>query len=812
MLDVSFRPQGSFAPFRVTFSLDPVLEFWQNEEQTDANGLKYLAGDINKRIAAVAELRGALDDFTVLDRHRDLLSTLFSALLPAGLRNLSCTALAPPAAWDFFHATERFRRQLLHPDGTLRGQLLLDGITWDFLGRLYSYLAVLRHCYGIGLPFEKSVLVQVESDSGLLETYQMRAHFDMVRIRPVNELPPLDEALLARVQENLTSLELWDRLLPADAFEYYGLVVYEATEVSEEVTRAQLTELLVQPDPLIDLQRFHRIEKLMRTFLRLPELELALIGIEGDEAFCMDGLEGLRHGMDRQALDQVLCSDDLSDLARGQPIVIADLKEVPLTSAFMECLHREGARSVMLLPLSGAQEEECAQPSGQACPACDAGLAGALCLTTDHPGQLTLLTRLRLKGLSSVFWQALRRTLADVQARVQAVLKEKFTSIHPSVEWKFRAAALHYVRTQELEDVIFPDVYSLYSASDIRSSSEMRNRAIQSDLIRQVATAKSVLEEARDRRQVDYLSTLIYRLERLILELENGVRSGDEARVSRLLDNEVEPLFVSLQAFGGDVHDSIEGYRRAVCADSGALFTQRRAYEEAVDRLTQAQTAILTQAQEKAQRVFPHLFQMYRTDGVEHTIYVGRSLAERNDFSLLYLKNLRLWQLRTVAEIARASAQLEGQLSFPLRVAHLILAQSDPIGLRFSQEEKKFNVDGAYNTRYEIIKKRIDKANVKDSQERVTQPGKIAIFFSQSQEEQEYRLLIDYLQQQNVLEHDVERIEVEDLQGVHGLRALRVAVAASSGPTEAAVEENENPVRLLPGVPKGAPHNAEILR
>jgi hypothetical protein len=760
MLDVQPKPQKSRSPFRGTLSLDLLLDFWQREETENAHGLRAQARELNARVAQVPELRGPLTDAAVLDGHRGLLEPLFSVLLPAGLKNLSCAALAPPSTWDFFHASPRFRRELLSPEGALRGELLLDGMTWEFLGKLYSYLAVLRHCYDIRMLFEKSVLVQVENqESGLLSTYQLRAQFDMVRIQPVGKLPDLDENLLAQVQENMTSFDLWSQLLPSDRFEYYGMMVYEATDVTEEVTRSQLTELLVEPDPLVDLQRFNRIEKLLRTFLRLPNLELTVIGFEGDTGFCMDGYDGLRHDLDARALDSLICRNDRSDLSCGQTVIHADLSQVPLTSAFMESVYNDGARSFLLMPLRG-----------------DDGLGGAICLTTDQPGQLTMLTKLRLKGLLSVFTQALRRTLADVQARVQAVLKEKFTSIHPSVEWKFRAAALNYVRTREIADVVFPEVYSLYSASDIRSSSDMRNRAIQSDLIRQVQTAKTVLENAKSLREVEYLNSLIYRLEGLIAELETGVRSGDEMRVARILENEVEPVFGSLEQFGHSVHDSVEGYRSAVGDDTGALFTERRAYEEAVDRLTVAQTAILTEAQERAQRVFPHLFQMYRTDGVEHSIYIGSSLTERTDFSPLYLKDLRLWQLRTVAELARLSASMEAELTVPLRVAHLILAQSDPIALRFSQEEKKFNVDGAYNTRYEIIKKRIDKAHVKNTQERLTQPGKIAIFYSQSQEEQEYRLFIDYLQQRGLLESGIERLDVEDLQGVHGLRALRVAV------------------------------------
>ena len=765
MLEVPSRPNRAvpqpFTPFQGTFSLDPLLEFWKREEEENTNGLRTLAREVNARGAQCPDLRGPLVDQTALEPHQELVQTLFSVLLPAGLNNMACTGITLPARFEFFKTTPRFRRELLSEDGLLRGELMLDGLTWDFLGRLFGYLGVLRHCYGISLAFEKSVLVQVENEqSGLLTIYQMRAQFDMVRVQPVGDLPQLDEALLAQLQENMTSFDLWQRLLPHDSFEFYGMVVYEATEVTEEVTRSHLTELLVQPDPLVDLARFHHIEKLLRTFLKQPSLELAVIGIEGDSGFCMDGQDGLRHDLDAQSIDSIICPNDRGDLSCGQTVLHSDIAAITRNSSFMECCYREGARSFLMMPLLGDE----------------GALVGALCLTTNQPGELTMLTKLRLKSLVPVFSQALRRTLHDVQARVQAVLKEKFTSIHPAVEWKFRAAALNYVRSREIGDLVFPDVYSLYSASDIRSSSDMRNRAIQNDLIRQVETAKAVLEGAQGRRQIEYLSSMVYRLERLIGELDQGVRSGDEMRIARILENEVEPMFASLELFGNDVHSSIEGYRSAVCSDSGALYTERRAYEDAVDRLAHAQTAVLTEAQERAQRVFPHLFQMYRTDGVEHSIYIGDSLTERNDFSPLYLKDLRLWQLKVVADLARVSAQLESELTVPLKVAHLILAQTDPIALRFSQEEKKFNVDGAYNTRYEIIKKRIDKAHVKGSQERLTQPGQIAIFYSQTTEEAEYRLFIDYLQQRGYLEPGIEKLDVEDLQGVHGLRALRVAV------------------------------------
>ena len=126
--------------------------------------------------------------------------------------------------------------------------------------------------------------------------------------------------------------------------------------------------------------------------------------------------------------------------------------------------------------------------------------------------------------------------------------------------------------------------------------------------------------------------------------------------------------------------------------------------------------------------------------------------------------------------IARRTQAVLNSLPVPLETTQLILAQHAPLAIRFRFEEKRFDVDGAYNARYEVIKKRIDKSVVRGTPERVTQPGKIAIIYSQPAEAVEYRDYIDYLQAAGYLIGDPEELELEALQGVHGLRALRVTV------------------------------------
>ncbi|MDD7915880.1 hypothetical protein [Polaribacter ponticola] len=173
--------------------------------------------------------------------------------------------------------------------------------------------------------------------------------------------------------------------------------------------------------------------------------------------------------------------------------------------------------------------------------------------------------------------------------------------------------------------------------------------------------------------------------------------------------------------------------------------------------------------------MYPHYFERYKTDGVEFNMYIGQSITKEDSFDEIYLYNLRLWQLQTMCEMENIAFNERKNMDEELRVASLILVHSNPMAIKFRMDEKQFDVDGAYNIRYEIIKKRIDKANIKGTNERLTIPGKIAIVYSQDKDALEYIKYINFLQSRNQL-GKIEFLELEDLQGVAGLKALRVEV------------------------------------
>jgi hypothetical protein len=130
-----------------------------------------------------------------------------------------------------------------------------------------------------------------------------------------------------------------------------------------------------------------------------------------------------------------------------------------------------------------------------------------------------------------------------------------------------------------------------------------------------------------------------------------------------------------------------------------------------------------------------------------------------------------------MVEIARLTNSLVKEMPRALLTTQLIFIHSNPIDISFRNDERRFDVEGAYNIRYEVVKKRIDKVLIQGTNERLTQPGKIALVYFNAYEASEYFEYIKYLQDQKLLLDDLEILELEELQGVSGLKALRVGVS-----------------------------------
>jgi hypothetical protein len=412
---------------------------------------------------------------------------------------------------------------------------------------------------------------------------------------------------------------------------------------------------------------------------------------------------------------------------------------------------------------------------------------GTFWVKSNRPNDLGAVDIEKMRHIVPLFSMALKRGLEDMNNEVQSVIKEKCTAVHPSVEWRFRNAAMDHMERlrqgnpSEMEPIVFKDVIPIFGQSDIRGSSEARVQSIQADLTEQLTLAATIMRRAAEVKSWPLIDEFSYRIDKRISGIKTGLSTEAESSVAAFLQQEVEPCFTELRTIGPGVSHAIDGYKQAIDPVMGVVYRKRKAFEESVSKLNEQLSGYIDEAQIEAQKVFPHYFEKHQTDGIDYVIYLGASMHPQGKHNPFFQKNLALWQFKVACGLAKHTRKIQPELKIPLDTCHLILINYTPLAIRFRYDEKRFDVDGAYDVRQEIIKSRLDKAMVKGGRERLTQPDKIAVVYAHPKEGREIHRHIDYLQDREHLLRDLENLDLEDLPGVRGLKALRISVNLEAG-------------------------------
>ncbi len=260
-------------------------------------------------------------------------------------------------------------------------------------------------------------------------------------------------------------------------------------------------------------------------------------------------------------------------------------------------------------------------------------------------------------------------------------------------------------------------------------------------------------------------------------EIQNEFRVDTEAQVLNFLKEKIEPEFKQQINKGVSFTKNIEDYFGKLDSNLGTIYNYRKNYDNTITRINKKMAGLLDNKQLEAQQLYPHFFERFKTDGVEHSMYIGESIAGKRAFDKKNLHNLRLWQLQVICQIENEFYNNKHNYPLQLKVASMVFVFNKPINISFINDEKQFDVDGTYNARYEIIKKRIDKANIKGTKKRVTEPGYISIIYSNDEDEKEYSSYLKLLQSKNIVTDEYKIVELEDLQDVSGLKAIKTGIS-----------------------------------
>jgi hypothetical protein len=771
VLEIATRsPSGSNPDLQLSFRpfLDHLRARLKDEQSIKAQYYEFVIDKFEKQNAVDFSLEN-------VEQYRELLEIIYFVLTPLVRNEQSLFwALGTPYPGKLFYTTDEFFDLY---QSNLDGHDLKSGMAHvkrkkKHIGFIYGM--ILERFYGVTTARDEIAFPSFDPKTGLTKYYQVHADMQFVNVHVKGALPKLSyEDLKYYLQEGTEKearSKLIEKILPLDLFKFEGFSVITLRDVTASQAIESIRDVLTNHH--YDHEHMGQIVRTLKTLAGTRDIGFGLLPFL-----------------------EVNGKPVIMDKEYFHSIVFSTAKKQGITGNMFEAFISDYRKKHRALIFHQLQKKESDLPFVNMLK--DMKLESYALFPVKFRGRLTGVLEMyskrdilfdekiisRIQPAIPLLAQLLEYISEKFVAEIDDVVMEKFTPLQPSVQWKFKEAAWRHLQENknnasrvEIPPVHFDHVYPLYGAIDIRNSTMMHAKAAQEDISHQLQVLKKTLEVIDTFSNERLSTTLDSQCDQWMAQMNEYFTTKDEITLNGFLISEVHPYLQDVQEKIPATSDAITHYFNAIAEPDGSAYKNRSELAKSMNLINASVNQYLETDQKELQNRYPFYFEKFRTDGIEYDIYVGESIAPSQKFNMQYLKDLRFWQLQSMAAITRITESLLPDMPTLLHTTQLIFVHSSPIDISFRNDERRFDVEGAYNIRYEVIKKRIDKAIIKGTEERLTQPNKIAIAYFNNAEQKEYLGYIQKLQEQDVIDRKVEYLELEELHGVSGIRALRVEV------------------------------------
>jgi len=701
----------------------------------------------------------------------DDINQILAFVFPKTLSKNEIKVALPPFSPNVLFSTNRFKSIFGQIDQVEAKEVM--AFNSDNIYILMCKLICKLH-YKVNFRMDARTVYQVKDKRGVIKFYKSTYNADFMTLTPLIDPPELTEKDIYALKEKDHDIELWKQYFPPLSWEVRGFGVKNFVDVSLEEAIGGIKSLLLSKG--IDQDKIHskdELDAMMSSLLDIPGIKVGILFYDNiNQSF-----HKLENESDSFALEgnfdcsreDLLCQDNMSTMFEEKgAIIISDIDGLS-TKGELPHLHttlmEKGVKSYIMVPLF--LQGEC---------------LGLIEVASFLPKSLDPSAVTLIHQVKDLFLNTVIRIQNESDNQLSSIIQREFTSIHPSVSWRFREEAknaFHHELSSEkydFQDISFRSLTALFGQCDIVGSSVARNIAIVSDLVYQMTIVKRIVNKLKSHMSMPLLDSIMYQIMITEEKLNSNLAGGMEQEVLEFLRGTINPLFQEMKRRDESLANEIQDYFNEIGDNMDVFYIKQRDYDQTVNLINIHLSTRLDKEQELAQEIFPHFFERFKTDGVEHNMYIGQEISPKIPFNKLYLDNLRLWQLKTMCQLEIEHMQLMNTYAMPLELASLIMVYSTPLAIKYRMDEKQFDVEGAYNARYELIKKRIDKAHIKNTRERITQAGKIVIVYTQSEDLDHYLNYVSFLTYQGYFIGEPELFDIEDLDGVIGLKAIRLVV------------------------------------
>lgn len=759
------------SPFKIQISFHKLIESLEEIALSSIDYRSNYAKALLAQIEGLPEFRTGIDDTSVIKQNENLIHYLLADLFPTALTRNEIKAAAIPFQNFTFNYSERFKN-ILADAGMTFDPNIRDFNEDEFY--IMSCCMILNSFYQQKFDVSKPLFYDIPDANGIIKHYRILYNADFIEIIPTEHSKKLTEEDIDLLIENNNNIELWKHYFPEESWILRGFGIVQLFDATTESAISILKGDLIKSDTKKEKVN-QDFETTFRSIYKIPDLMVGFsVYNDAEKKLSYTPFEANHVPSFILATKSSLpCKDSLikcfskTIIEEQKVLAISNVERYakdPDNAVLGRHLLEQNIHSCIFYPIVKNNQ-----------------LLGIVELASSVPKALNSLNANKLDLVLPYLVDTIERYNIDLENQIEAIVQKEYTSIHPSVYWKFTREAKKYLEKLEhpkdysFKEIVFKEVYPLFGEIDIKGSSEHRNHSVKEDLKKQLESLSTIIDSINKHSSLLVLEQKKFELSSYIEEIKQPLKADSEQQIQSYIESEIHPILHNTN-HTEETQELIDKYYKKIDDISGLFYQARKKFDNSLMMINKKLAAVLDAKQAEAQQIFPHYYERFKTDGVEHNLYIGASIDPNKKFDKMYLSNLRLWQLHTLCEMELEHHKLKKELPYRLDVTSLILVFSSPITIRFRMDEKRFDVDGSYNARYEMVKKRIDKAHIKGTSERITEKEKITIVYSHKHEQTEYLNYIKYLQFKNIIEQEIEQFEIEDLQGVSGLKGIRVKV------------------------------------
>ncbi|PST83014.1 GAF domain-containing protein [Pedobacter yulinensis] len=727
------------------------------------------------KIGEYAELEKTIDTAQAAD-YPEVLDVIYTALSPLLTdEDSQLWALSAPGEPEFFYGTNSFYETIgnMIKTGSFS---IVDPEKAEAKKMMNLYGLIAERLFHVKTSMYNTTVHRVmDTKTGLETYYRLGIDWRFVDVYSEGDMAqPGPDLMDEFMRGDGNALDLALEHFPLEQFRFEGFCVITLKDVTADYVLDAIKNMIISHNDCDAISNKNELEGALQTLFGSNRIRFNLLPF-----FHINGKPLLRNNFGLHSLIYDLAGGETANDHIYRQFVTGYLEE-PRKLIFLDISEKQQEDSPVLRLLAGTGKIR----SYALFPMYYSGrFVGCLELYSKEAAVFNAGLMPTVAHASDLLGQLLQNIITDFNSELAGVITDRFTPIQDAVRWRFNEAAYNYLNEKyqgtekpAIEPIVFEDVYPFYGAVDIRNSTIERNDAIRKDLFEHFRLLGDTLKAIKVRVPEAFKDDIMVNFDEWLHEELSEISDRVVLKLDDYLRLQMAPFLRQLRDTHAELNGIVETYFESTHPQRGRVFEHRQRLEKSMQTINQHIGTHLLDLQKDLNAVFPGYFEKFRTDGYEFDIYLGQSIAPERPFDLSLRGTYRLMQLRSMAKIAQGTHKLLPYLPTPLRTTQLVFVYENPIDISFRQEEQRFDVEGSYNIRYHVVKKRIDKVHIRHTDERLTQPGTLALVYFNEADAREYLDYIRTLHYEGLLADEVEQLELEVLQGVDGLKALRVKV------------------------------------